>query len=186
MNVLILLRRSQAKKYVGIPYGHSWVFWSIVYYVPRVGLPSGHYWVFWSIVHYFPQIVRNHLIFSTEFLSTCLFLFLPACLSACLSACLPVCLCVCLSVCLSVCPSVRSTFFSGKVHYLISFFWFFYNDTWLEYLKTDRALFSRKIFFCSNSTKNSPKWPQNTAFGVFLKILSLFFPDNNLKWKLIL
>ena len=102
MNVLILLRRSQAKKYVGIPYGHSWVFWSIVYYVPRVGLPSGHYWVFWFIVHYFPQIVRNHLIFSTEFLSTCLFLFLPACLSACLSVCLSVCVSVCLSVCLSV------------------------------------------------------------------------------------
>ena len=56
---------------------------------------------------------------------------------------------------------------------------FLNNDRWLEYLKTDRALFSRKIHFCSNLGKKGPKWPQN-------RVLSLVFPGNTIKWKLIL
>ena len=56
----------------------------------------------------------------------------------------------------------------------------------MEYLQTDRALFSRKIHFCPNLGKKGPKWPQNRFFWIFKKILSLVFLGNNLKRKLIL
>ena len=56
----------------------------------------------------------------------------------------------------------------------------------MEYLKTDRAFFFRKIHFCPNLGKKGPKWPQNRAFWTFWKILWLVFLESNPDWKLIL
>ena len=86
-----------------------------------------------------------------------------------------------LSVCLSVCPSVRQFGIFLRDGSLV------FTDSWhdgkyLEYLKTDRALFSRKIYVYPNLGKKCPK--QGSL--VFWKILSLVFLGNNLKWKLIL
>ena len=66
-----------------------------------------------------------------------------------------------------------------------------FSDTWhncsqLEYLKTDKALFPKKIHFCPNLGKKEPKWPQNKVFCIFWKTLTLLFFGNDLKWKLIL
>ena len=49
----------------------------------------------------------------------------------------------------------------------------------MEYLKTDRALFSRKIHFCPKMGKKCPKWLLNRVFWIFWKIFSFSF-----YWKL--
>ena len=69
---------------------------------------------------------------------------------------------------------------------MIIFRVFLHHRRWLEYLKTDRELFFRKIHFSSNLGKKDPKSPQNRSFWIFWKILSLVVPGNNLKWKLVL
>ena len=56
----------------------------------------------------------------------------------------------------------------------------------MKYLKTCRALFSKKIHFCPKLGKKGPKWPQNRVLWIFWKNFSLVFLGNNLKWKLIL
>ena len=86
-----------------------------------------------------------------------------------------------LSGCLFVRLSVRQFgVFLGN--YPIVFSDFQHDRRQLEYLKTDRALFSRKFQFCANLGKKGPKWPQNM---IFWKTLSFVFPGNNPKWKLI-
>ena len=87
-----------------------------------------------------------------------------------------------LSVCLSLRPSVQS--FSQIWLIILSDFW--HNGRKLEYLKTDKVLFSKKIHFWRNLSKQDPKWSQNFFFIIFWKILSLVFHRNNLKWKLLL
>ena len=53
---------------------------------------------------------------------------------------------------------------------------FWHNDRWFKYLKTDRFLFSRKIYICPNLGKKGPVWAQNRAFWAFSKNLpSQFF-----------
>ena len=63
---------------------------------------------------------------------------------------------------------------------------FLYNGSQLEYLKTGRAYFSRKIHFCQSVGKKDPKWLWNRVLGIFWKILSLVLLASNLKWKLML
>ena len=89
---------------------------------------------------------------------------------------------------LSVCPSVSSAFFSEMAQ---KFFLICGTmvDNWQivdRCLKTDRALFSCKIHFCSNLGKKDSIWPQNRVFWIFWKDFSLDFLGINLKWKLIL
>ena len=50
--------------------------------------------------------------------------------------------------------------------------------------KNWQSSFSRKIHFCPNCGKKGLKWLQNKVFWILWKI-SLVFPGNNLKWKLI-
>ena len=82
-------------------------------------------------------------------LSACLSVCLSACLSVCLSACLSVCLSVCLPACLHACQPVSSVFTLRNG----SLAW--HCGRQLEYLKTGRALFARKINFCPAFGKNS-------------------------------
>ena len=91
-----------------------------------------------------------------------------------------------MSVCPSICRSVSSVFFPRIADYRLVFSDFWHNGRKLEYLKTDRALFSRKIQYCPILHKKGPKWLQNRVFWSFWKILSLVFLGNNLKWKLLL
>ena len=48
---------------------------------------------------------------------------------------------------LSVSPSVRPSVRHFFQEWVISFFYFSHDDRSLEYLKTDKALFSKKIIF---------------------------------------
>ena len=89
------------------------------------------------------------------------------------------------SVCLSVCLSVRQ-FGDFLRDCLIVFSDFWHDDRSLEYLKTDRARFSRKIHFCQIWVKKAKNALQIGSFWIFKKILSLYFLGKNLKWKLIL
>ena len=66
-------------------------------------------------------------------------------------------------VCLSV---SKSGIFSGMGHQFFLFF-LLVGRQW-EYLKTDRALLSRKIHFCPNLGTKCPKWPLK-QFPDFLK-----------------
>ena len=59
---------------------------------------------------------------------------------------------------------------------------FLRSSKWLEYLKTDRVLFSRKIHFCPNLGKRGSKWPY---FGFFEKFGNSF-SWNHLTWKPVL
>ena len=88
-----------------------------------------------------------------------------------------------LPVCLSICPSVSLAFFLKNGPLLFSDC--LHNGRWLEYLKSDRALFSRKIYFCPKLVKKGPEWSQNNFF-YFLNIFVISFSWNNLKWMLIL
>ena len=87
-------------------------------------------------------------------------------------------ICNCLSVCLSVLPSVWQ--------FLLVFSDFLHNDRLLEYSKTNRAFFSRKISFCQIFGKRTQNGPKISFFWMFWKILSLVFLGNNWKWKQIL
>ena len=88
----------------------------------------------------------------------------------------------CLSVRLSVCPSVCQFGEFLKNRSLV-FLDFLYEVRSLQYLKTDRAQFLGKIYFCPNLGKKGPKWPQNRVFSNFGEILSFFFSENGWKWK---
>ena len=86
------------------------------------------------------------------------------------------CLSVHLPNCLPVRLSVR--------RWLNVIFWFFWlNGRYLEYVKTDRALFFRKILFCTNFCKKGPKWPQNRGFFIFL--ILLLFTTNLISGKIL-
>ena len=56
---------------------------------------------------------------------------------------------------LSVRPSISSAFSSEMAQLFFSDFW--HNGRELEYLKTDRALFSKKKFSCPNLGKKCQK-----------------------------
>ena len=84
----------------------------------------------------------------------------------------------CQSVRLSVCLSIRQfCIFLRNDSLVFSNFW--HNGRWFVYLKTDRALFSRKIDFGSDLGKKGLKWSQNSFFLFFWKILLLVFLGNN-------
>ena len=88
---------------------------------------------------------------------------------------------VCLSVFLSVCQLgifLRNSSFD--------FSDFLHDGRYLEYLKTDRNLFPRKIHFCPNLGKKDPKWPPKRFFWVFLKnfVFSLRTPRFNVRCSL--
>ena len=94
-------------------------------------------------------------------------------------------------VCLAICPSVYLQVYQFGVFLRngsIVFSDFWHNCKYLEYLKPDRALLSRKIHFCPNLGKKGPKCPQKRVFfeTFFWNILWLVILGNNLKWKLIL
>ena len=76
-----------------------------------------------------------------------------------------------LSVCLPLRPSVQS--FSQIWLIILSDFW--HNGRKLEYLKTDKVLFSKKIHFWRNLSKQDPKWSQNFFFYYFLKNFVISF-----------
>ena len=88
-----------------------------------------------------------------------------------------------LSARLPVRPSVSSAFFSGVGYY---FFLIFYTmlDNW-NIFKTDRDFFPGKFIFAQILGKRVINGPQNRFFWILWNILSLVFPRNNLKWKLI-
>ena len=83
----------------------------------------------------------------------------------------------------SVRPSVR---LSG--HFLgipsLDFFenWYVGRDQ-CEVVR-NRAGFLKKNFSGPKMAKMGPKWPKNRVFQGFLKILSLIFPGNGLKYNL--
>ena len=81
---------------------------------------------------------------------------------------------------------VRPSFRHFLRNYPLVFSDAWHNCSQLEYLKTDKALFPKKIHFCPNLGKKEPKWPQNKIFCIFWKTLTLLFFGNDLKWKLIL
>ena len=113
-------------------------------------------------------------------LSICLSVSLSICLSVSLSVSVSVCLSVCLSLHLSVCPSVchsvylpfclsicQISIFLGNDSLVFSDFWPYHR--YLEYLSTGSGHFSRKIHFCPDLGKKSPKWPQSKFFWFFGK-----------------
>ena len=71
-----------------------------------------------------------------------------------------------------VCPSFRLSVQHFPQEWHISFFDFWHDGRYLEYLKTDKALSSRKIYFHPNLSKKGQNGPNNN--------------NNNLKWTLIL
>ena len=57
----------------------------------------------------------------------------------------------------------------------------------MKFLKTYRAVFSRKIHFCQNLSKKVPEWPQSRFFLDYSKcFVILVFLGNNLQGKLTL
>ena len=68
---------------------------------------------------------------------------------------------------LSVSPSVRPSVRHFFQEWVISFFYFSHDDRLLEYLKTDKVLFSKKNNFSPNFGKKDPKWPQNRFLEKF-------------------
>ena len=76
------------------------------------------------------------------------------------------------SVCLFVCPAAVQHFYQESVLEISDFL---DRGRWLEYLKSVRALFSRKIHFSQKLGKNCPKWHRNSVFWIFGKFLSLVF-----------
>ena len=64
-----------------------------------------------------------------------------------------------LSVCLSI---YQFGIFLRNGSLVFSDFW--QDGRYLAYLKTDRALFSNKIYFCPKLGKKGPKQPQNQFF----------------------
>ena len=91
---------------------------------------------------------------------------------------------VCLSVFLSGCSSIHQFCIFLRNASLV-FPDFLRDGRQLDYLETDRPLFSRKVHFFPNLGKNGAKWPPSKVFPIFWKT-SLVFPGNNLKWKLML
>ena len=71
-----------------------------------------------------------------------------------------------------VCLSFRLSVQHFPQEWHISFFDFWHDGRYLEYLKTDKALSSRKIYFHPNLSKKGQNGPNNN--------------NNNLKWTLIL
>ena len=63
---------------------------------------------------------------------------------------------------------------------------FLHHGRLLQYFKTVRVLFSRKIHLSQNLGKNCPKWPQNRVFWIFWKILTLVFVGIKLELLLLL
>ena len=76
---------------------------------------------------------------------------------------------------LSVCLSVQQQFSIFIRNRLLEISDFLDRGRWLEYLKSVRALFSRKIHFSQKLGKNCPKWHRNSVFWIFGKFLSLVF-----------
>ena len=87
---------------------------------------------------------------------------------------------------LSVCLSVHQQFGIFVMNGLLVFSDFLYRGRQLEYSKTLRTLYSRKILFPPNLGKNCSTWLQNMLFFYFRKTFAISFPGNNLKWKLLL
>ena len=76
---------------------------------------------------------------------------------------------------LSVCLSAQQQFSIFIRNRLLEISDFLDRGRWLEYLKSVRALFSRKIHFSQKLGKNCPKWHRNSVFWIFGKFLSLVF-----------
>ena len=60
----------------------------------------------------------------------------------------------------------------------LDFFDFWHNGRSFEYWQTDRAVFSRKIYFWPQFGKKSTEWAQNRVLGVFEKNFGVSF-----SWK---
>ena len=77
---------------------------------------------------------------------------------------------------IAVCLSIHQcSIFLRNESLVFSDFW--YDGKSLEYLKTGRGLFSKKIYFWPNLSKKGPKWPQNDFvrfFQKFIKNLTCF------------
>ena len=86
---------------------------------------------------------------------------------------------------LSVCLSVFLSFQHFSQDWFISSFHIFFSMVY-SWKNGKKSPFFQKIHFCPNLGRKGPKWPQNRVFQIFWKILSLVFPGNNLKLKLIL